>query len=453
MNRFESVVKPLTWFMALLLVALVAGCGGGKDPILGAGGIGGAGGIPGAPPGAVIPGPATCAAAVGNPLIPRVTSSVPANGDSSVTTSTNGVAGGGKLITANFSLAMDPATINSAPAGTLLTFTLKDMTTGTGTNVLGTVAMNAANTIATFTTSAALIPNTSYTAVITQAAMSAAPPATTATPLACIYAWNFRTVTPAAAGPATINLGLATPFAIASAGGITNSGATKINGDAVLDPNQNCNAVAVGSGNDFGGCGLAPPTNNVGDRVITQIFPDTTTADAVISDMNATWISIAPAALPGATVLGCGTIGTAGGGGVGIGCALNATLPPGVYISATSSSIDVSGDLTLDAAGNANAVWVFQAPSSTVITAVNSRILLTSGAKASNVWWYVGSSATLNAGTTFQGNILASASISMGTLTTSCGRLLAGATGAGAFTFLSNTVSVPGHPNAPPICQ
>jgi energy-converting hydrogenase Eha subunit B len=65
----------------------------------------------------------------------------------------------------------------------------------------------------------------------------------------------------------------------------------------------------------------------------------------------------------------------------------------------------------------------------------------------------VGSSATLNAGTTFQGNILASASISMGTLTTSCGRLLAGATGAGAFTFLSNTVSVPGHPNAPPICQ
>ena len=439
MNRFESVTKPLMWSMALLLSALVAGCGG-NDPVLGGGVLGG---IPGAPGGAIPPG-AVCTTA--GPTIPTVNSSIPANGDQSTTTSTTGVTNGGKSISANFSLTMNPATINSNPAGTLLTFTVKN--NSTGSNVVGTVAMDAANTKATFTTSAALSPGTSYTGIITQAATSG-----TGTPLSCIYAWNFSTAPVAATG---VNLGLAAPFAIGSAGGLTNSGPTKLNGDVVLDPNQTCNAAPVGSGNDFGtncNAGANKVTNNVGDRVITQIFPDTTTADQVMSDLNTAWISIAPAALPGATVLGCGTIGTTGGAGVGIGCAGNATLPPGTYISATSSSIDVSGDLTLDAAGNANAVWVFQAPSSTVITAVNSRILLVNGAKASNVWWYVGSSATLNGGTAFQGNILASASISMGTLATSCGRLLAGAAGAGAFTFLSNTVSVPGHPSAPPICQ
>jgi hypothetical protein len=65
----------------------------------------------------------------------------------------------------------------------------------------------------------------------------------------------------------------------------------------------------------------------------------------------------------------------------------------------------------------------------------------------------VGSSATLNGGTIFQGSVLASASISMGTGATSCGRLLAGAEGSGAFTFLGNTVSKPGHTNAPGVCQ
>jgi hypothetical protein len=162
------------------------------------------------------------------------------------------------------------------------------------------------------------------------------------------------------------------------------------------------------------------------------------------------WNNISPAGKPGATVLGCGTIGNAGGAGAGIGCAGNSTLPPGTYISATNSTIGVTGDLTLS--GSATDVWVFQAPSALTM-AVSSRIILTGGAKASNVWWFVGSSATLNGSSIFQGNVLASASISMGTGATSCGRLLSGADGAGAFTFLGNTVSVPGHPNAPAGCE
>jgi hypothetical protein len=251
-------------------------------------------------------------------------------------------------------------------------------------------------------------------------------------------------------------LGILAPFGVASAGGITNAGATKINGNVVLAPNDTCNAAAVGAGNDFGACGGNPvnvPTHNAGDTVITQTFPDTTTADAVMAVLLAKWNSLLAANMPGATVLGCGTIGTGGGAGPLIGCAGNATLPAGVYISNTGSTIDVTGDLTLDAAGNANAEWVFQVPSAALTTSVGSRILLINGAKASNVWWQVGSSATLNGGTVFNGNVLASASISMGALATSCGRLLAGAQGGGTFAFLNNTVSVPGHPNAPVGCE
>jgi hypothetical protein len=250
------------------------------------------------------------------------------------------------------------------------------------------------------------------------------------------------------------NLGILATYGIASYGGITNTnsgGTTQINGDVVLNPNYTCNAAAVGSTNDLSAC-VAPntPLNNVGDKVVTPIFPDTTTAPAVTAALNTKWNSLSPASLPGATVLGCGTIGDAGGAGTGIGCAGNATLPAGVYISQTSSTIGITGTLTLN--GSASDVWVFQAPSALTAN-VGGTILLTGGAKASNVWWYVGSSATLGTNAIFNGNIMASASISMQNLATSCGRLLAGAGGSGAFALDTNTVSVPGHPNAPPGCQ
>lgn len=345
-----------------------------------------------------------------------------------------------KKVTATFSESMDPATL-VAPA---TTFRLKEFVNGN--SVAGAVAYDAITKMATFTPGSNLANSTKYTATITTTAKDLAGNA-----LAANKVWTFTT------GDTTIamspELGNLAPFVIASAGGLTNSGATQINGDVVLDPDSTCNAVDVGLGDDFGLCGGEAPTHNAGDLVITQLHPDTTTADAVMATLLAKWNSLTKANLPGATVLGCGTIGDAGGAGAGIGCNGNFTLPPGVYISASNSSIGVSGTLILDAAGDPNAVWVFQAPSSTVTTAPNTIISLVGGAKASNVWWQVGSSATLGVGTEFQGNILASASISMGTGATSCGRLLSGATGAGAFTFLANTVSVPGHPNAPAGCE
>jgi hypothetical protein len=176
-----------------------------------------------------------------------------------------------------------------------------------------------------------------------------------------------------------------------------------------------------------------------------------------MSDFTTAYNSITAAGLPGATLLGCGTIGTTGEAGVGIGCAGNATLPPGVYMSKTSSSIIVSGILTLDGQNDPNSRFVFQAPSTLgTFDAVTahvplSQIVFINGATAANVWWQVGSSATIGTWSVFQGNILASASITMNTGSTSCGRLLAGAA-SGAFVFDTNVVSVPGNAFAP-ACQ
>ena len=98
------------------------------------------------------------------------------------------------------------------------------------------------------------------------------------------------------------------------------------------------------------------------------------------------------------------------------------TLAAGVYKN--PSSFGVTGTLTLDAGGNPDAVWIFQA-GSTLITEVNSNIVLLGGAKSSNVFWQVGSSATLGVGSHFEGSILALTSISINSGATLTGRALA----------------------------
>jgi hypothetical protein len=449
MKNFESYPRVRRWLLVSAVVALLAACGGGDDgrePILGGGALA-PGGIPGAPAGAILPG-AVCTLGAG-PAIPTVTTSDPTNGNQFVPTSTTGVAGGGKLVTATFSLAMNAATINAT------TFTLTPLAGVALTPA--SVTYNTSTRVATLTTSAALLPDTTYTAVITAGVLTT--PGGVAP--ACSYAWTFKTSTPASSGVGPINLGLATPLAIASAAGVSNTATlplSHLNGDAVLDPTATCNAASVGATGTFGVCGGFAPT--LTGTVSSPLFPDAgVTSGAIKADLNATYISLMPANLPGATVLGCGIIGTGGGGGGGVGCAGNATLPPGVYISATASTIGVTGVLTLDGGGDANARFVFQAPSALTTAAgapgvPGSQIVLTNGAKASNVWWQVGSSATVGTYADFKGNILADTSITLGTNATSCGRLLAGAvTASGAFSFDSNVVSVPGHPSAPPGCN
>ena len=254
-----------------------------------------------------------------------------------------------------------------------------------------------------------------------------------------------------------INLGLAASFAIAATAGVTNTSTapiTQINGNVVLDPNKTCNAVTVDNAGGFGLCGGMPPT--ISGKVITNLYPDTTSSAAIKADLNAAFLSITPLAGPPAVgTLGGGTpiaapttMGNVAGSPLALG---DNWFTPGIYESTTS--ILIAGDITLDGQGDPNAMFIFQSHSTLTTAdgapspAAHTRILLTNGAKASNVWWQVTSSATIGSYSEFQGNILAAHDITMKTHATACGRSMAGAWvgGAGAFVFDSNVVSVPGN--------
>ena len=106
------------------------------------------------------------------------------------------------------------------------------------------------------------------------------------------------------------------------------------------------------------------------------------------------------------------------------------TLPPGVYCFNTSAQL--TGDLVLNALGDSNAVWVFKI-GSTLTTAPDSSlassVAMINGGQALNVFWQVGSSATLDTGTRFKGNILAHASVTLNNRASLVGRAF-GLTGA-----------------------
>lgn len=115
------------------------------------------------------------------------------------------------------------------------------------------------------------------------------------------------------------------------------------------------------------------------------------------------------------------------------------TFLPGVYTA--SSSLGITGTVTLNGNGNANAVFIFQIGTALTTATSNSLVNLIGGAQASNVFWQVGSSATLGTGTLFNGTILAQASITLNTGAVLNGRALARI---GAVTLAGNAVSNPG---------
>jgi type VI secretion system secreted protein VgrG len=129
------------------------------------------------------------------------------------------------------------------------------------------------------------------------------------------------------------------------------------------------------------------------------------------------------------------------------------TLTPGVYCF--SSSAQLTGALVLDAAGKADAVFVFKT-ASTLTTASNASVAVINGGSDCGVFWQVGSSATIGTGTVFAGSILALASITLTTGAKVSGRVLART---GAVTMDDNAVALPtcakapvdaGVPDAPP---
>ena len=205
---------------------------------------------------------------------------------------------------------------------------------------------------------------------------------------------------PATAAPAPVGLGTADIFAVLAGQGVTNTGPTTVNGDLGTWPNP----AVTGAGLTVNG------SIHAGDAVAQQAQADTTIAynDA--------------ANRPGAT-----EVATELGG---------QTLTAGVYDSATGT-FGITGTLTLDAQGDPNAVFIFQA-ASTLITASNSNVNLINGANPCNVFWQVGSSATLGTNSTFRGTILALASITVTTGVTINGRVLARN---GAVTLDSDTIT------------
>lgn len=113
------------------------------------------------------------------------------------------------------------------------------------------------------------------------------------------------------------------------------------------------------------------------------------------------------------------------------------TLAPGVY-TVSAGTTNLSGTLTLDGGGNANAAWVFQM-ASTLITSPNSVVNMINTGSGAGLFWNVGSSATIDTNSTFLGNILALTSITMNTTATDlCGRALAST---GAVTLQQNSLS------------
>jgi hypothetical protein len=114
------------------------------------------------------------------------------------------------------------------------------------------------------------------------------------------------------------------------------------------------------------------------------------------------------------------------------------TFTPGLY--KTSSTVMLSaGNVTLDAQGNANAVFIFQV-GSTLTTIGSTQVILAGSAQAKNVFWQIGSSATLGTNSSFQGTIMSLESITLDTGATLVGRALARNA---AVTMDSNTVTAP----------
>jgi len=117
------------------------------------------------------------------------------------------------------------------------------------------------------------------------------------------------------------------------------------------------------------------------------------------------------------------------------------TLFPGVYKTLAQPSLGITGNLTLDGNGDPNATWIFQVGST--LTTAGGKVNLQNGAKAQNVNWQIGSSATLGTNTTMSGNLMALASITLNTGATLNGRALART---GAVTLDTNPVNVPPCP-------
>jgi hypothetical protein len=197
-------------------------------------------------------------------------------------------------------------------------------------------------------------------------------------------------IVPAGAQAAAVNLATVTPFVVLGGSTVTNTGPSVLNGNLGVTP-----------GTSLTGFGLPAVVNGAthdNDGVASQAQADLGTAFGVAGQPVP----------PGNDLTGIDL------GGL--------TLTPGVY--GYSSSAQLTGQVTLDAQGDPNAQFIFDI-GSTLTTASASSVNLINGASPCNVFWRVGSSATLGSTTAFQGNLMALSDISVNNGVTVLGRVLA----------------------------
>ena len=401
--------------------------------------------------------------------IPIVTSTDPLNLATNVALN--------KVISANFSVPMDPLTITTS------TFTLMDGVTP----VSGTV--NYSNTTATFTPVSALLAGKTYTATITTGARNVP-----GTPLASVYVWTFSTIpqtftlaitaikgtvikhpdqltydygtvveltaTPDAgyvftswSGDATgiispksiimnanknvtanftllsavctklVNLGLSGDYVILSESGISTTGVTAITGNMGISPAAA--TYITGFGLILPAGGAFSTSSLVTGNIYAPGYAAPTPANLTTAVTNmATAFTTANGLAPTVTELLAGNLNSQ-------------TLAPGVY--KWSTGLLITTGLTLDGGGDPCASWVFQVAGD--LTVANSAIItLANGANPKNIFWVVaGSKAQLGTGVDFSGNILCKTLISLNTGAKVLGRLLAQT----AVTLNASTVVLP----------
>jgi len=336
--------------------------------------------------------------------------------------STNPVSGASSVcanaaISATFNvpsgLRMDPTTVNSA------TFTVTGPAPTLTPVTASSVVLDAATgRIATFTPQSALTVGVTYTATIKGGANGVKDLAIPANTMISDYSWSFTVSNCTSSSP--VPLGSASTFGIfGGSAGMTNQGLlTVINGDI----GTTAVSTLVTGFHDAGAqCIYTETPLNVGTvngKIYTAPPPPTVGCP---TEGTAATLAVATQARADALTAYNTLVAMPAGPDPGAGNLANLVLTPGVYTAASGSFMIQGGNLTLDAQGNANAVFVFQMATSLTVggpgAAFPQSVILVNGAQAKNVFWQVGSAATINAagGGTMVGTIIAQSGVSIST--------------------------------------
>lgn len=360
----------------------------------------------------------------------------------------------GTGLNANFAVPsgarLDPTTVTAG------TFTVRGAGPGFAAVTPASVTLDlATGRVATFTPQSALTPGITYTATIKGGTSGVRDLIVPGNLMTSDFSWTFTvgSATGVCAPPTNqpaVNLGSASSFgAFGGSAGITNSGIlTVVNGDL----GTTAVSTAVTGFHDAGpGCTYTETPLNIGTvngKIYTAPPPPT---PACPSEGTATTLAIATQARADALAAYNSLVARSGGPDPGAGNLANLVLVPGVYTAAAGSFRIQGGNLTLDGQGNANSIWVFQMASTLTVggpgAAFPQSVILVNGAQAKNVFWQVGSAATINAagGGTMVGTIISNAGAAFsttGTITpvTLNGRVLS--LGA-SVTFANTIINVP----------